>query len=162
MIFEDLSVENSTFESIKLFLMRIIIYCTKGISQIMNCYYLLLLNTRIENLIGSQNFIVCANSNLNIENGKIRNVTTSSPYIFTLLYSNFSMNNSIISNFYPQFLYGTFASINIMNSYFGDSSDKANGIFEVVAIKLEYNVSFQIRNNDFFSLENSLHGPVKI
>lgn len=140
----------------------LIFYCAKGISQIMNCYYLLLLNSRIENVKGSQNFIVCANSNLNIDNVKIRNVTTSSPYIFTLLYSNFSMNNSIISNFYPQFLYGTFASINIMNNYFGDSSVKANGMFEVVAIKLEYNVSFQIKNNDFLSLENSLHGPVKI
>ena len=49
-----------------------------------------------------------------------------------------------------------------MNNYFGDSSDKVNGIFEVVAIKLEYNVSFQIRNNYFLSLGNSLHGPVKI
>lgn len=69
------------------------------------------------------------------------------------------MNNTINSNFYPNLIYGTYCFLNISNNSFLNSTENY-GFFQVIAIIIEHNVSFEISNNTFDTLKNNLNGPV--
>ena len=91
----------------------------------------------------------------------MRNISTLSPYIFQIYYSDFSCLQNNFSNFYPHLIYGSFCFLNITeNRFFNTISGK--GIFDANAIVLEHNITFQIYNNTFQSLQNILNGPVLI
>lgn len=70
------------------------------------------------------------------------------------------MSNVLASNFTPQFLYSSLSNLIISKNSFLDSF-KTGDHFEVGAIQLSNNVTFNISDNIFRSLKNSLNGPVK-
>jgi len=67
--------------------------------------------------------------------------------------------NSTISHFYPQLIYATYSTLNIVECNFYDSSENP-GVFSIRAIILEYNISFVIDSCIFENLANSVAGPV--
>ena len=116
-------------------------------------------NAFFENNIGWDNLANCINSILIIFNSSWLNTFTYSANIIYIIYSNFSMSNSIISYFYPNFMYGSFSQINLQNNIFNNSIEKG-GVFKVGAIYFQYNVTLSIINNNFSNIKNSSFGSV--
>lgn len=86
-------------------------------------------------------------------------IKTLSPYIFQIYHSKIYLDYNLFFKFYPQLIYATFSELSITNSAFMDSYI-SYGIYDIIAIKLEYNISYQIQNCLFISLQNMLNGPV--
>ena len=125
-----------------------------------NCVYISFENTDIENVLGSNNLIIIMFSTKYWNNFIIQNVKTFSKYIMHVFFSSFLWNNSIVSDFYPVFLFSTYGNLKISNIVFQNSKETF-GIFELTAISLEQNNTFSIFNSSFLFLKNNLYGPVK-
>lgn len=128
-------------------------------SEVKNTLLFAFVQNVFKDIQGSSDLITMTNSNATVINCTFENIFTYSPYIFEMYYSNIFISNNEIKNFYPQFLFGTFSSMTILNNLFANSYDQL-GMFEVGAILLQHNATFKIINNTFFSLRNSLFGPV--
>ena len=87
------------------------------------------------------------------------NILTYSANIIYIIDSNFTLNNSHIKLFYPQFLYASFSKFILFNNSFSESINK-NGTFKVGAIFLQNNMSFSIIKNNFSYLNNFAFGSV--
>ena len=70
------------------------------------------------------------------------------------------MVESKITNFYSNFLFGSFSLINLENNKFKNSIDR-KGSFKAGAIYFMYNISFIIERNDFSYLQNLAFGAVR-
>ena len=112
-----------------------------------------------QNNSAKDNFIVVINSQLNLINTAFSNIFTYSDHILFIIYSNFSMNDSKVSYFYPQFIYGSFSKLILDNNDFYQSLEEI-GMFKVCAIFLQNNISFSIKSTNFSFLKNSGFGPV--
>lgn len=134
-------------------------YLKLGLFELKNCFLLVLESVNFENILGEGNLITITNSDFAIINSSLKYVVTHSTFVFQIIYSNFTMNNTINSNFYPQLIYGTFSFLNISNNSFLNSTENY-GFFQVIAISIEHNASFEISNNRFEKLKNNLNGPV--
>lgn len=75
------------------------------------------------------------------------------------MYSDFSMINTSNSEFYPYLIHATYSFLNITNNTFINSK-VSYGSYQIIAIKAEHNMSFEIKENDFEGIENSINGPV--
>ena len=110
---------------------------------------------------GWDNLVNCIESAVMVLNCSWFNTFTYSSNIIYIIYSYFLMSNSIISYFYPNFIFGLFSQIYIQNNIFNNSIEK-EGIFKVGAIYFQYNVSFSIISNYFSNIKNSSFGSVNL
>ena len=127
--------------------------------EIYNSYDIHFENAIFENNTGWDNVANCIDSTVIFLNCSWFNTLTYSANILYVIYSNFSMNNTNIAYFYPNFIYGSFSQINLHNNTFNNSIEKG-GVFKVGAIYLQYNVSFSIISNIFSNIKNSSFGSV--
>ena len=128
--------------------------------QIYNSDNIYFENSIFKNNTGLDNLVNCIESTSVIFfNCSWLNTFTYSANIIYIIYSNFSMSNSYISYFYPNFIFCSFCQINLRNNVFNNSIEKT-GVFKIGAIYFQYNVSFSITNNNFLNIKNSSFGSV--
>ena len=124
-----------------------------------HCLNLTILELLANNIQSSDNLIIIIDSTIHLQKMQMFNISLSSTFIFWVFNSHFTLSNSSIAYFYPQFIYATYASMNISECNFAASA-QLSGVFSVNAFVFEFNVTFSITNCLFESLSNNVAGPV--
>ena len=112
------------------------------------------------NNFGWDNLINVINSDFLMLECLFMNISTFSANVIFIIYSNFTMNSSKISLFYPNFIYGSFSKIILNNNAFNENID-SKGSFKVGAIFLLQNITFTITKSNFSCLKSITFGSVK-
>lgn len=119
-------------------------------------------NLNIANISGNgTQWIFLSSQNISFNNLSMTMVSINGTSILELLLSSsMIINNSIITDFHPTFIYSSFSNLKVDNCSFLSTNNKKEE--NSVAIFLENYNAFKITNSRFDSLNNENNGPVNL